>query len=112
VASKDEEEHRHHLEEIFKRLKKYGLSINVAKSVFAEHEIEHLGYKFTKNGISPLKKRVTAVIKFKEPNNTAELRRYLKMINFYHRFIHAAAIFAPFHKHLIEKKKKDKQSII
>jgi len=39
VASKDEEEHRHHLEEVFKRLKKYGLSINVAKNVFEEHEV-------------------------------------------------------------------------
>jgi len=112
VASKDEE-HRHHLEEVFKRLKKYGLSINVAKSVFAEHEVEYLGYKITKNEISPLEKRVTAVIKFKKPNNTTELRRYLGMINFYHRFIHnAATILAPLYKHLIGKKKKDKQPTI
>jgi len=56
---------RHYLKEVFKRLKKYGLSINVAKRVFAEHEVKYLGYKVTKNGISPLEKRVTAVIKFK-----------------------------------------------
>jgi len=55
---------------------------------------------------------VTAVIKFKKPNNTAELRRYLGMINFYYRFINGAAtILAPLHKHLIGKKKKDKQPI-
>jgi len=70
-----------------------------------------MGYKVIKNGISPLEKRVTAVIK--KPNNTAELRRYLSMINFYHRFINrAATILAPLHKYLIRKKKKDKQPII
>jgi len=57
VASKDEEEHQHYLEEVFIRLKKYGLSINVAKSIFAEHEVEYLGYKVTKDRISPLEKK-------------------------------------------------------
>jgi len=57
IASKDEEKRQHHLEEVFKRLKKYCLFINAAKSVFAEHEVEYLGYKVTKNGISPLEKK-------------------------------------------------------
>jgi len=49
---------------------------------------------------------MTTVIKFKKPNNTAEFRRYLGMINFYHRFINGAAtILVPLHKHLIGKKK-------
>lgn len=112
IASKNEQEHQQHLEEVFKRLKKYGLSINIAKSKFAESEIEYLGYKVTKNGIQPLEKRVTAVINFKKPDNTAELRRYLGMINFYHRFIeNAATVLAPFNKYLANKKKKDKQPI-
>lgn len=83
VASKDEEEHRQHLEEIFKRLKKYGLSINVAKCRFAEKDIKYLGYRVTKEGICPLEKRVTAILNYKKPNNTAEFRRYLGMLNFY-----------------------------
>lgn len=112
VASKNEEEHRQHLEEVCKRLKRYGLSINVAKSIFTESEIEYLGYKVTKDGIRPLEKRVTAVTSFKKPNNTAELRRYLGMINFYHRFINnAATILTPLNKYLAGKKKKDKQPI-
>lgn len=112
VASRSEEEHQQHLEEIFKRLKKYGLSINVTKSKFAEDEIEYLGYKVTKDGIRPLEKRVTAVTNFKKPNNTAELRRYLGIVNFYHRFINnAATVLAPLNKYLAGKKKKDKQPI-
>jgi len=112
VASKSEKEHEEHLEEIFKRLKTYGLSINVAKSKFAEGEIEYLGYQVVKDGIRPLKKRVIAVMNFKKPNNTAELRRYLGMVNFYHRFINnAATILAPLHKYLVGKGKRDKQPI-
>ncbi|CAL1683860.1 unnamed protein product [Lasius platythorax] len=112
VASKDDQEHQQHLEEVFKRLKKHGLSINVAKSKFAENEVEYLGYKVTKDGIQPLEKRITAVMNFKKPDNTAELRRYLGMVNFYHRFIeNAATVLAPLNKRLANKKKKDKQPI-
>jgi len=113
IASKNEEEHQQHLEEVFKRLKKFGLSINVAKSKFLETEVEYLGYKVTKDGICPLERRVTAITNFKKPSNTTELRRYLGMINYYHRFINnAAKVLAPLNKHLIGKKKKDKQPII
>lgn len=66
LTSRNEEEHKQHLEEIFKRMKKYGLSINVAKSKFAEEDIEYLGYRVTKDGIRPLERRVTAVTEYKK----------------------------------------------
>lgn len=49
---------------------------------------------------------------FKKPSNTAELRRYLGMVNFYHRLIESAGIIlALLNWHLANKKKKDKQPI-
>lgn len=112
VASKNEEEHKTHLEQIFQRLKKYGLSINVAKSKFAEKEVEYLGYVVNKEGIRPIPDRVKAVIEFKKPSNVSELRRYLGIINFYHRFIeNAAAILAPLNRYLVGAKKRDKRPI-
>lgn len=112
VASKDEEEHRTHLEQIFQRLRKYGLSINVAKSRFAEEEVEYLGYTVNKEGIRPTLDRVKAVIDFKKPSNISELRRYLGIINFYHRFIeNAAAVLAPLNKYLVGARKRDKRPV-
>lgn len=112
VASKDEEEHRGHLEKIFQRLSEHGLTINVAKSRFAEEEVEYLGYTVNKEGVRPISDRVKAVINFKKPTNIRELRRYLGIINFYHRFIKdAAAVLAPLNKYLTGTKKGDKRPI-
>lgn len=109
VASKDEEEHRIHLEQVFLRLKKYGLSINVAESKFAQEEVEYLGYRVDSFEIRPLHNRVRAIIDFKKPNNISELKRYLGIINFYHRFIaNAASVLAPLNKYLSGVTKRDK----
>lgn len=108
VASRSEEEHRDHLEQIFQRLKKYGLSINVAKSKFAEKEVEYLGYTVDKEGIRPILDRIAVVKNFKRPNNVSELGRYLGIVNFYHRFIeNAPAVLAPLNKYLVGAKRHD-----
>lgn len=112
IASRDEEEHERHLEQIFQRLKEHGLSINVAKSKFAEEEVEYLGYMVNQKGIRPTTDRIKAISNFKKPDNISELRRYLGIINFYHRFIKdAAAVLAPLNKYLVGAKKRDRRPI-
>lgn len=84
----------------------------MAKSKFAEREVEYLGYTINKDGIHPTADRVKAIIEFEKPKNISELRRYLGIINFYHRFIKdAAAILAPLNKYLIGAKKHDKRPV-
>lgn len=61
VASKDEDEHRKHLEEIFQRFKNYGLLINTTKSRFGETSIEYLGYMVDKEGIRPTTERAATI---------------------------------------------------
>lgn len=112
VAPIDEEEHRRHLEQIFQRLKERGLSINVAKNKFAEEEVEYLRYTVNRKGIRPTTDRIKAVNNFKKPDNISELRRYLGIINFYHRFIKdAAAVLVPLNKYLVGAKKRDRRPI-
>ena len=41
------------LETAFLRLRKYGLKLNVAKSAFGAREVTYLGYRLTRDGISP-----------------------------------------------------------
>ena len=76
---------------LFKRLREYGITINISKSTFGLSEIQFLGYMVTPLGLKPLPSRVQDIVNFKEPETVNGLRRFLGMINFYRRFIPDAA---------------------
>ena len=45
IFSKDEDDHKKTLHELFKRLENNGLTINIKKCHFAQEELTFLGYK-------------------------------------------------------------------
>lgn len=61
IASSSAEEHEQHVKIVLERLQKHGMVINVAKSRFAQDEVDFLGYRVNRDGISPLPSRVQAV---------------------------------------------------
>ena len=83
VFNKNKEDHIKTLEEIFKRLDEAGLSISLSKCLFGVKEIEFLGFKVNKNGITPLDSKVSSIAKCPEPTTQKELLRYLGMLNYY-----------------------------
>ena len=113
IASEDEKRHEEHLTCVFDRLKKYGLSLNVAKCIFGKENVEFLGYEVNKDGIKPVNRRVEALREYQRPKNVEELRRFLGMINFYRRFIkNAAETQGPLNNYLVGARKKDKRPIV
>ena len=54
VASVSTSQHMEHLRRIFELLSSNGLVINKSKCVYGVLELDYLGHKVTKNGISPL----------------------------------------------------------
>ncbi|UYV84724.1 hypothetical protein LAZ67_X003220 [Cordylochernes scorpioides] len=112
IASESEEEHQNHLKIVFERFSKYGLRINMEKSVFGVKEIEFLGYLITPEGFSPLPERVKVIQKYKLPTTIQELRAFLGMLNFYRPFLKdAAETQSILHDYLKGSKKKDKRLI-
>lgn len=87
ISSKDAIEHERHLRIVFERFRAYGIVINVEKSEFGRSEIDFLGHRVTKDGITPLPNRVTAIAEFQRPTIAKELRRFIASINFYRRFL-------------------------
>ena len=51
------------------------------------YRIRFLGHHVSAAGISPLASAVDAIVNFVRPKKQRALRRYLGMINYYHRFI-------------------------
>ncbi|UYV77645.1 hypothetical protein LAZ67_15001806, partial [Cordylochernes scorpioides] len=112
IASESEEEHQNHLKIAFERFSKYGLRINMEKSVFGVKEIEFLGYLITPEGFSPLPERVKFIQEYKLPTTIQELRAFLGMLNFYRPFLKdAAETQSILHDYLKGSKKKDKRLI-
>ncbi|GFY50085.1 transposon Tf2-12 polyprotein [Trichonephila inaurata madagascariensis] len=112
VASKDEAQHISHLKQVFQRLQGAGLVIKVAKCQFLQNEVDFLGHHISVNGIEPSKERIKVIEDFRLPETVKDLRRYLGVINFYHRFIpNAAENQAVLNNYLKGKKSNDKNKI-
>lgn len=107
IASKDETEHREHLEIVFQRFKEYGLTINVSKCVFGKPTVQFLGHQISHEGIAPLATKVEAIRHYQRPAIAKELRRFLNMINFYRRFIPHAVENQTILQKLIKGNKKN-----
>ena len=96
VTSPDHKTHKKHLRILFARLSEYGIIIGPEKCQFGTTELSFLGHHVCAEGISPLPSAVDAIVNFVKPEKQRALRRYLGMVNYYHRFIpHCAAKLTP-----------------
>ena len=107
IASRSKSEHRAHLRQVLERLQQHGLVINVAKCQFGKTEIDFLGHHITKDGATPLPTKVAAISEFTRPSTVKGLQEFIGMVNFYHRFVPAAAnIMHPLYQALVGKPKE------
>lgn len=112
IASRNAEEHRRHLQLVFQRLKDHGLVVNLKKSEFCVKKVDFLGHTITKDGIQPLQAKVEAITDYPAPKTANDLRRYLGMLNFYHRFIPHSALHQRSLQALITTSKKNDKTPI
>lgn len=109
VASNDNESHLDDLDAMFEVLSKYNLKINTLKCQFFKNEIEYLGHNVTSKGMMPLPEKVEAIANYPIPETYKQLRRFIGMINYYHRFVkHVAGILAPLNNLLMGYKKTNR----
>lgn len=87
VFGSDQESHDRSLELTLSRLKSKGLTLNREKCIFSVPEIVFFGFKVSADGIAPDAKRVDAVKNARTPQNAAEVRSFLGLVNYCARFI-------------------------
>ena len=73
VFSKDDAEHIEHLRRTFEKCRRYGLSLNPQKSLFALEEGKLLGHIVTKYGVRIDPKRVEVISSIPLPRNKKEV---------------------------------------
>ena len=87
VYSRNEEEHREHLECVFKLLEGAGLTAKASKCTFNQPRLEILGYLVDQDGIRPQHTKVEAIHNMAPPTNIKEVRRFLGMVGFHRTMI-------------------------
>ena len=96
VYSPNFDEHLSHLDETLSLLSKAGLKLNSPKCEFAKSEIKFLGFKVSKDGVSPDPEKVKSIEEMPAPRNVKEVRRFLGATGFFRKHIKAyASIAAP-----------------
>ena len=68
--------------------------------------VTYCGYIITRDGIQPVAAKVDAIKNAPEPKNVSQLRAFLGILNYYHRFLlDVATVLEPLHQ-LLRKGKK------
>jgi hypothetical protein len=97
VFSKTDKEHCCHLKRVFLKCRRYGLSLNPKKSLFAMKEGKLLGHIVSAEGVRIDPDRVEAIQALSLPRSKKEVQAFLGRINFLRRFV---SNFAELVKHI------------
>ena len=87
LFSKTDEKNLQHLERVFLKCIKFGISLNPKKSHFALEEGKLLGHIISKDGIRIDPTRVEAIGQIAVPRKKKEVQSFIGKVNFLRRFI-------------------------
>ena len=104
VTGSTDEEHLEHLSEVLKRLKEAGLKLKKDKCAYLLPSVDYLGHTISAEGLQTSESKVSGIVKAPTPKNVSELRSFLGLVNYYHKFLpDLATMLAPLYA-LLQKK--------
>ena len=83
VFGANDDEFVHNLEEVFKRLRKYKVTLNPKKCRFGLDSVEYVGHVISAEGVTFSKEKREKVLDFPLPNTQKELQAFLGLINYF-----------------------------
>ena len=103
VTGKNDDEHLMNLEQVFMRLKDYGLKIKKKKCEFFKESVHYLGHVINSDGLHTSKEKVNAILAAPVPTNLQQLRSFLGLLNYYGRFLPMLSTVIQPLNHLLSK---------
>ena len=87
VYSSSLQEHKQHLQVVFRILTDNKLSVKQSKCSFAQQSIGYLGYIISERGVSTDPEKVETIKKLPIPLNVKQLKGFLGLAGYYKKFI-------------------------
>lgn len=87
IFSTSLQEHIERLQEVFERLRKARLKIQLDKSEFLRREVAYLGHVITNEGVKPNPAKIKSVIEYPLPKTRKEIKGFLGLVGYYRKFI-------------------------
>ncbi|UYV72403.1 K02A2.6-like [Cordylochernes scorpioides] len=91
ITGESEADHLRNLEAVLNRLNNYGLKANREKCNFFQESLEYCGHVIDKMGLHKTNDKIRAVLDAPKPLNVTQLRAFLGLVTYYHKFIRNAA---------------------
>ncbi|CAB4044385.1 Hypothetical predicted protein, partial [Paramuricea clavata] len=101
VTGKSDAEHMANLEEVLRRLHHHGLRANKSKCEFFKEKITFCGHDINSEGLHKTTHKTAAMVNAPRPQSVAEVRSFLGLVNYYHKFLpNLATILHPLNQML------------
>ena len=92
-------QHLERLRTVFEHLARAGLALKPIMCHFARSEIRYIGHIVCQDGVKADPEKLRAITSYPTPRDVKELRQFLGLTNYYHRFIEGYSVITePLHK--------------
>ena len=106
VYSDTWDKHLQILRELFDRLSKARLTVNLLKSEFCHAQVTFLGHIVGQGQVKPVDAKIRAISAFPRPENKKQVMRFLGMVGYYRKFCPNFSAVAEPLTNLLKKKEK------
>lgn len=98
VSGRSDDEHLKNLDSVLQRLSTYNLKVNLDKCEFFQSKISYCGHQIDEQGLHKSPEKIIAVTEAPRPETVTQLKAFLGLANYYHRFVsNWSTIAAPLH---------------
>ena len=94
IFSDSPSEHVRHLQQVFERLRAWGLHLHHGKCKFFHDTLAYLGHMIVPGGLGVQMAKVEALNKIPIPRDVPRLRAFLGLANYYRRFVRNFSVIA------------------